>query len=431
MPVAGLPPRSRLGALCERDAFCWATGIENTIIVDPWRGGRTLDEYELTEHYARREADLRLVAELGVGAVRYGVPWHRANPAPGRFDFADADAGFGQLLGAGVDPIVDLVHYGTPPWLEGSFLNPSYPQRVAEYATALAERFRGRLRWYTPLNEPRITAWYCGRLGWWPPYGRGWRGFVQVMLAVCRGIQATCEALHRVDPEIVLAHVDATDLYEAGDAASEAEAALRQQLVFLALDLVAGRVDEAHPLRGWLRDQGAGDESLDAFRERPAPLDVVGINLYPMFTRKRVTRPSGRVRIRMVYAEPALLDRLATLYHERYRRPLFVTETASLGARRRAWLEGSVESVRRLRGRGVPVVGYTWWPLFPLVAWAYRQGRRGVKSYLLPMGLYDFDARLGRVPTPLVDAYRALAAGGSRAVGPLESGALAQRAAEG
>ena len=51
------------------------------------------------------------------------------------------------------------------------------PEFVAEYAARIAERFRGRIHTYTPLNEPRVTAWYCGKLGWWPPGRRGWRGF--------------------------------------------------------------------------------------------------------------------------------------------------------------------------------------------------------------------------------------------------------------
>jgi beta-glucosidase/6-phospho-beta-glucosidase/beta-galactosidase len=423
VPVAGLPPRSRLDALADPDAFHWATGIENTVIVDPTRGGRTLDEYELTGHYEHRKEDLARVIDLRVDCVRYGVPWQLANPAPGRFDFALADDSFGRLLAGGVDPIVDLVHYGTPAWLERGFVDPDYPARVAEYAAALAERFRGRIRWYTPLNEPRITAWYCGRLGWWPPYGRGWSGFVAVMLGVCRGIRATARALLAVDPEIVLAHVDATDLYEPADPAASADAELRQRLVFLALDLLTGRVDSSHPLHAWLLRHGASPRELEEFLAAPLELDLVGINLYPMFTRKRVERIGRRLRIRMQYAGPDLLERLAHLYFDRYRRPLFVTETASTGRRRRAWLEGSVAAVRRLRAEGIPVVGYTWWPLFSLVAWAYRQGLRPREEYVLRMGLYELDLALGaglaRRTTPLVDAYRALASAGAAPVGRL------------
>jgi hypothetical protein len=38
------------------------------------------------------------------------------------------------------------------------------------------------------------------------------------------------------------------------------------------------------------------------------------------------------------------------------------------------------------------------------------------------MGLWDLDANLNRLPTPLVDAYRALVSGGSNAVGRLNQG---------
>src|SRR5688572_33442391 len=124
------------------------------------------------------------MASLGVRVARYGIPWHRIQPTPRRWDWRFADATLNHLLDRGIDPIVDLVHYGLPPWIEDAYLHPDYPRYVADYAARLAERFKGRIRQYTPLNEPRITAWYCGKLGWWPPGRRGWGGFVEVMLAV-------------------------------------------------------------------------------------------------------------------------------------------------------------------------------------------------------------------------------------------------------
>ena len=88
-----------------------------------------------------------------------------------------------------------------------------------------------------------------------------------------------------------------------------------------------------------------------------------------------------------------------------------------------SWLESSLDAVERSRARGVPIVGYTWWPLFALVAWAYRQGRRPLASHLLQMGLYDLEPEsLARIRTPLVDLYRELAAGGSRVAGRLAGG---------
>jgi beta-glucosidase len=430
-PASRMPTRSRLASLSEHGAFCWATGIEDTFVVEAWPGsGRSLDEYELTRHYECWRADLARVACLGVRAVRYGIPWHRAHLGPGRFDWRFADETLGFLLDQGIEPIVDLVHYGTPPWLRRSFLDPDYPRHVAEYAGALAERFRGRLHWFTPMNEPRIAAWYAGKIGWWPPGARGWSGFARVLIAACRGVRETCAALRAVDPELVMFHVDATDLYETTDPALAPEALRRQSLVFLALDLLTGRVDESHPLRSFLLAH-VGEDEVDEFRVKPLELDLLGINLYPMFSRKRLARRAGRLRVRQIAAGPEILTRLASLYHERYACPLMVSETAALGshARRLRWMRDSVAAVRDARAHGIPLVGYTWWPMFALVAWAYRQsGARELDAHLLQMGLWDLDPRdLGRVHTPLVDAYRELVAQGSRAVGALAapaSGAL-------
>ncbi len=420
---AGLPVRSRLADLARPEAFRWATGIEDTFITAPHpRTGRTLDEYELTGHYDRWAGDLALMAGLGVGCARYGVPWHRIQPAPGRWEWHHADGPLERLLDLGIAPQVDLVHYGLPGWIEGAWLNPDYPRLVAEFAARLAERFRGRIHWYTPLNEPRITAWYCGRLGWWPPFARSWGGFVSVLLAIAAGIQATVRALRAVDPEIVAYHVDATDLYETDDPSLAAEARLRTALVVLPLDLVAGRVGPGHVLHPWLRRHGADEAALAALREGAEPPDVVGLNLYPMFSRKILLRDArGRLRVRMPYTEDGLVEGVVRAHHRRFGVPVMIAETATIGppARRLAWLARSVADVRKLRAAGVPVCGYTWWPMFALVAWAWRQGRADVARHLVQMGLWDLDADLARVPTPLVDAYQALAAGGARAVGPI------------
>jgi beta-glucosidase len=420
-----LVTRSTLAQLTNPAAFQWLAGIEDTFITAPSpKTGRTLDEYELTEHYDRLHDDLGLFAELGLTSVRYGIPWHRINPAPGVWDFGWADRPLERLLDLGIQPVVDLVHYGLPGWIEGAYLHADYPEFVAEYAARTAERYRGRIHTYTPLNEPRVTAWYCGRLGWWPPFARSWRGFVRVMLAVCRGIVRTVEQLLAVDSQIVCVHVDATDLYEATAPDLSAEAARRQEIVFLALDLVSGRVRPGHPLYDWLLANGAMSADLHWFEQRAVSPDIVGINLYPLFSQKQLVRTRAGLRIRMRYASASIVERLADLYAERYRCPIFISETASEGSveRRRKWLEDSVRATARVRARGVPLIGYTWWPLFALVTWGYREGKKEAAEYLRQMGLWDLrhdGSGLRRERTSLVDRYRELVAGGAEEVGRL------------
>jgi beta-glucosidase len=419
--------RSTVDQLTAPDAFFWASGIEDTFITEPWpKTGRTLDEYELTEHYTRWRQDIDLMAGLGVSAARYGVPWHRINPAKGVWEWKWADGALEHLLSRGVEPIVDLVHYGLPRWIEGSFLHPDFPSYMAEYAARLAERFKGRIRAYTPLNEPRITAWYCGKIGWWPPHLRGWSGFVRVMMAVCRGIVRTTEALRSVDPEILAVHVDATDLYESADPQLAEEVERRQEIVFLALDLISGRVTPAHGLHGWLLKHGATARELEQFERSAVPLELVGINLYPLFSRKVLVKRAGSLRIQMPYAGAEIIERLTALYANRYGAPVFISETASSGSvkRRTDWLVSSVEATRRARAAGLPLVGYTWWPLFALVTWAYRQGTLSPEKYLKQMGLWDLRSTpdgLERVATSLVTLYRDLARHGAESVGPLQT----------
>jgi hypothetical protein len=230
--------------------------------------------------------------------------------------------------------------------------------------------------------------------------------------------------MRAIDPEIVHVHVDATDLYETATADLRQEAFRRQEIVFLALDLITGRVRPGHALYDWIIATGISAADLEWFEERALQLDVVGINLYPLFSEKRLVRTAAGLRIRMRYASADIIDRLASLYWNRYRRPLFISETASEGSvrKRHAWLNDSIAAVRRVRAHGVPLVGYTWWPLFALVTWAYREGKKSPVEYLKQMGLWDLKPGkdgLERVPTELVKGYREIVAGGAQFAGPL------------
>ena len=98
--------------------FRWAVGIEDTFVPQVALGRRALDEYELTQHYVFWADDLALAAQAGATSVRYGFPWYRLNPEPGRFVWEWSDRVVDRLEELGLEAIVDLVHFGTPLWLE-------------------------------------------------------------------------------------------------------------------------------------------------------------------------------------------------------------------------------------------------------------------------------------------------------------------------
>ncbi|HEX2221158.1 MAG TPA: family 1 glycosylhydrolase [Candidatus Limnocylindria bacterium] len=411
------------GAAAASEPFRWAVGIEDTFIPQVRsRTGRVLDEYALTGHYGAWREDLALVAETGVRTMRYGIPWYRVNPSPGAFDWRWTDDVLEHMVSdLGITPIIDLVHYGCPLWLEREFVNPDYPQRVADYAAAFAERYRDLVSWYTPLNEPRINARLCGQNGTWPPYLRGERGYVRVMLALARGMSLTVAAVRSAQPAATIVVVDATEHLVTEDPELTDEVALQLEQQYLATDLVLGRVEDGHPLMPWLAANGAPTGELDWLRANRQQIDVLGINYYPEFSHKTVSRKDGRIRRRRGGGWTAELEAIIRHWHRRYDRPAMVTEIstgAPVDARRR-WLDASARAVLALRDAGTPVIGYTWWPLFSLVAWSYRGGRKPMAQYIVHMGLWDLqpgpDGRLLRVRTPVADRFTEIVATGTAA----------------
>lgn len=398
--------------------FVWAVGVEDTCIPQSRPGHRALDEYALMGHDRHWREDVDRIAGLGVRALRYGLPWHRVNPAPGRFDWAWADAVLAHIVdGRGLVPILDLVHFGTPTWLEGEFLHPDYPARVAEYAGAVAARYRGLVGHFTPLNEPGVAATRSGLTGAWPPYRRGERGYVAVLLALARGMIATAAAIRAAQPEAALVHVEDVGLEVAATPDLLPWVADRAARRRLPLDLACGLVREDHPLHPWLVGNGADPRDLAALADGAVAWDVLGANFYPWSNRRWRRRAGGAIFAGRDPGDPA--SSLATILgqvHARYGRPVLVTETGAAGSmhRRLGWMAAMVDGVARARAAGVPAVGLTWFPAFTMVDWRYRRSRRPADRHLLHLGLWDVP-RLrpepDRIATPLVDAYRRYAAG--------------------
>jgi beta-glucosidase/6-phospho-beta-glucosidase/beta-galactosidase len=419
--------------------FRWAVGIENTFVPHTRAGHRRLDEYELMDHYRQWRDDVDRAADLGISTIRYGIPWYRVNPRPGVFDWSWTDEVLAHLVGRrGLAPIVDLLHYGTPLWLDNAFLNTSYPARIAEFAARFAERYAGLVSWYTPVNEPAVTANFCGRDGRWPPYLTGDDGYVKVLLAVLKGMNRTADAIRAVQPEARLVHVEDVGFERPGAPGMETIAAQSQERRLLPLDLACGAVHPEHPRWGWLLDHGATEAELLALVEGSPDWDVLGVNFYPWSCRRLVPGSRGRVHSKGD-PDPTALTDLLRLVHERYDYPVMVTETSAPGTHveRAVWMRETLSAVRAARQEGVPVVGYTWFPLFTMIEWKYRWSRKALPQHLLHLGLYDVhaqDGRMDREPTPLIESYRRaladpLAAVGECGAAVAEATATAERVA--
>ena len=372
--------------------FLWATGIEDTFIPHTRPGLRALDEYELTQHYKLWKNDFDLIAETGVKYVRWGIPWYRLQPAPDKWDWEWTDRALDYLVNVkGITPIIDLIHYGTPLWLDNSFINAKYPYCVAEYARAVAARYKSLVRYFTPLNEPMVNAEFCGSKAEWPPYLSGDDGYVKLTLALAKGIVLTTQAIKAEQPNSVTVQVEALWHTFTNDDSLRDHVDHNNARQYLCFDLTTGGVTDDHPLANFLCSHGMTDTDLEWFRKHAVRFDIFGVNFYPWSYGELTKASNGSIRY--VPGDPSGdgIEGVIRPTYERYRMPIMVTETSAkrdVNGRAR-WMDETIDAVRALRAEGIPIVGHTWFPLFSMVDWAYRTGRRPLTDYLMHLGLYD------------------------------------------
>ena len=407
--------------------FIWAAGIENTFVPQTRNGSRPLDEFELMGHYQHWREDIGLGRDLGLQAMRWGAPWYKLEPEPGKFDWSWTDEVIPYMVEElKINPIVDLMHYGCPFWLEREFANKNYPDLVARYAAAFTDRYKHLVSWYTPLNEPIINALMCGLRGLWPPYLKGDRGYIKLMLQLARGIIKTSNAIKSIQPDSTLVHVDATGMTRTARKDLAALAREEQHRGYLCYDLITGRIVDDHMLFSWLVRNGASPDALEEIGKNPINLDVLGMNFYPQWSTKLLyIDKRGKLAFQETEPEGHGFKDMIRDFYERYRVPIMITETSAVGSDevREQWLKSSVSMIRDLRLGGVPVIGYTWFPLFTMIDWRYRFSTEPIEDFYLELGLYRLN-RAGTTPrwleTPLVPKIKKYIADTEYSVGELK-----------
>jgi beta-glucosidase len=424
--------------MLKNPSFYWGIGIENCWIAqtDPTKDGqrRLLDVFLQMDHYRHWKEDLDLLPAVGVNCIRYSVPWYRAEPRPGVFDWSWIDESVDYLVNQlHIIPIMDLIHYGTPAWMPDGVADPRFAEAIARYAEAMARHFKGLVNHYSPHNEPQITCRFCGLTQRWPPYQNTPEAWTRLGLEVAKGMAIETQAIRAEIPDAVILSCDAfmAGIVDAFAALPEndprrAEWALASG--WYPASLAYGKLSAGDALSEFLLAHGATQSELDWFQNNAAPPDIVGCNTYPDFSygwnneppeaRQHDYTRGGAVPLdRALREAAALLDASMARGHGYFGLPVYLTETsAGLSVEARvAYIEALGAWVKATRAAGVPLRGVNWWPLFDTIQWDYRE-----KSDL-PLtdfiyeggwnnGLYRIvpqsDGALRRVPTAAATAFR-------------------------
>lgn len=365
---------------------------------------------ELTKHTELFEDDLRLARECGLDLMRYSAPWHSIERVPGVYDWSWMDRALGCMRDFGIRPIIDPLHHTSfPEWLEGGFANDNFASLYLKFCTALAERYPW-IRDWTVINEPFVTTWFCGHEGAWYPYRRGASNFVPMLLNVVEAIGSVSRMLVETLPEVSLVHVDAAEKHRSHDQVSDPHAEFHNEIRFIVPDMVLGRVDENHKLYEYLVRHGASPERLAGFCQKPARIDVLGLDYYQHCELEWCV--DGRVYPNRT---PEGLVPTALEYAERYRLPLMLTETNIRGfvSDRLSWLKFMVEQCeeieRRIEPLGLSFEGFCWYPFIDSTDWSSLVTE--ANGSIDPQGIYWLDDRHNRMGSELSDTFRRLARG--------------------
>ena len=375
-----------------------ALGEEGSDPLVPHQGGVVrVDEYASSGHYDRLDEDLAAVAGLGVTVWRYGMPWRLTEPDPGRYDWTLWDRAFAACERHGLTPVVDLCHFGLPDHLAGGFGDPAWVDAFERYVDAFLARYPGP-RWFTPVNEPFITAFHSGLMGMWNEAKASTADFGRALVNV---VAANVGAIHRIRADrdgwwigaegfvVPLAPPDAPE------AADEMRA-----VSHLVWDLHLGVEPRA-------AGQAVLDQVPDAMRDRIVPLTdrermVCGHDVYPtsIVPVGGASMPSPEERLDLYAAE-------ARSWFDRYGAPFWVAETSNLSLpvdQQVPWLEGMVRRLGDLRRDGLPVRGVCWYSRGDQYDW--DSSLTQPVGRVTEVGLFDAERR----PRPVAEAYARLAA---------------------
>ena len=385
-------------------AFAFACGEEGSdpLVLHEGRVVR-VDQYRASGHLERLDADLADVAGLGVKVWRYGMPWRLTEPEPGVYDWTLWDRALEACRRHGLDPVIDLCHFGLPDH-HGGFCDTTWVDGFARYVDAFLARYP-EPRWFTPVNEPGITAMFSSLLGMWNDRLASEDDY---FVALGNVALANLEALARIradrDGWWIGSEGFGCDLADADDEAGIRAATRARDLQQAVWDLHLGLA----PRGGAARLTDVVADSIQSRIEAlvgvvPPDRIIAGHDIYPVSVTVHGTR-AGRPlsiadRVRAYEDE-------ATAWHERYQVPFWVSETSNLGLpvdQGSEWLAALTTSLDTLAASGLPVRGICWYSRGDQYDWD--------TALMSPIGTVTevglFDAQ--RHPRPVAQHYATLA----------------------
>ncbi|MDQ6608611.1 MAG: sugar nucleotide-binding protein, partial [Bacteroidota bacterium] len=379
------------------------------------------DQLQYSEHYSR-EADIPLIADIGIEKIRYPILWEKHQPEKeSLINWTNTEKRVSELKEKKIDIIAGLVHHGSGPAFT-NLLDDNFPYLLADYARKVAENFPS-ISYFTPVNEPLTTARFSGLYGLWYPHKNDDASFLRMLINEMKGVVLSMAVIRKINPAAKL--VQTEDLGKTYSTKSLGyQARLENHRRWLTYDLLCGRVDKKHPLWKYFISNDITQKELEFFQENICVPDYFGFNHYltsERFLDRRIHRYPKSTHggngfhqyadveaVRVELKEESGIEVLLKEAWSRYKKPIAITEV-HLHCHREdqlRWFKQVWNSCNKLNAEGINIVAVTAWAMLGSYGWN--------KLLTEPGGEYEpgvFDVRSGRPrPTALAKYLKRLSA---------------------
>lgn len=365
---------------------------------------------DAVDHYNRYEEDIRLMAEAGLNAYRFGIEWARIEPKEGEFDEQEMEH-YRSVIRCckqhGVTPVVTLHHFTSPKWLisKGGWEVESTVEDFKKYCAYVIGKLGDELEYVCTINEANmglqlaaIAKRYMREL-LLPKKKKETDGKAQVgvnlktmianqKLAATENVEVFgVEKLHTFveqrSPEgdllIMRAHVAARDVIK------KLCPHLKVGLTLSLHDIQAQKGGEKKAAKEWHAEFG---HYLPYIKDD----DFLGVQNY---SRERIGRfghvapPENAEMTQMNYEfYPEALGNVLRAVHKDFKGELIVTENGiatSDDTRRVEFIRRATDGVVSCIADGLPIRGYMHWSLLDNFEWQ--------KGFSMTFGLIAVDRR--------------------------------------
>jgi len=332
------------------------------------RSGERINLLEDTQHHIRAAQDYKDLVSIGITVAREGICWSAVETVPYTFDFAEVENRIKAAEAAGVQLIWDMCHFGYPDGLYPT--HPHFCNRFAALCGAFAAFYKSVTSeplFVVPVNEISFLSWHSGDVRGTVPFAVncGW----DIKYHLCRAAIIGIRMLKEADPDCHIVLVEPLIKIHPREEDDLEHIFNLNEHQFQAMDIIAGRM---------CPELGGSEEYLD----------ILGFNYYWNSQWENVV---GTLPWPETEPRRASVAALLQMAHNRYNRPLFLSETGHFGSGRALWIEEITDECIIAIKNGVQLLGMCIYPVIDRPDWDDL-------TVYHDCGIWDMDEDKNRIP---------------------------------